>query len=215
MDSNNLFPIRDFKNTVLLKPLIATSDVTNVHAGDYSYYSDFDDPTMFLTKNVLYNFGISGNSLHIGKFCAFANGVKFIMPDANHATAGITTFPFAIFGGEWAESLPLSDYPFKNCKDTVIGHDVWLGCDVTIMPGVHVGHGSIVGSKSVVSSDIPPYSIAVGNPAKVIKTRFDEANIKLLLKLAWWDWDIKKIKTAMPTLVKGNVVDLIKIDQEI
>ncbi|EMB9230187.1 hypothetical protein U9606_002921 [Vibrio harveyi] len=104
MKSDNLFPIKDFKNTVFLKPLIAESEVTNVHAGDFSYYSDFDDPTEFLTKNVLYNFGISGNSLHIGKFCAFANGVQFIMPDANHATSGITTYPFAVFGEKWAES---------------------------------------------------------------------------------------------------------------
>ncbi|GAL32414.1 maltose O-acetyltransferase [Vibrio maritimus] len=214
MDSNKLFPIRDFKNTVFLKPLIESSEVTNVHAGDYSYYSDFNDPTEFLTKNVLYNFGISGNSLHIGKFCAFANGVKFIMPDANHATAGITTFPFAVFSDEWSESLPLSDYPFKACKDTIVGHDVWLGCDVTIMPGVHIGHGSIVGSKSVVSKDIPPYSIAVGNPAKVVKSRFDKESIELLLKIAWWDWDIEKIEAAMPILVKGDVVDLIEIAEE-
>ncbi|GAL30929.1 acetyltransferase [Vibrio variabilis] len=111
MDSNRLFPIKDFKNTVFLKPLIEDGNVTNVHAGEYSYYSDFEDPTQFLTKNVLYNFGISGNSLHIGKFCAIANGVKFIMPDANHATSGITTFPFAVFGEKWGEVFTLIRLP--------------------------------------------------------------------------------------------------------
>ncbi|GAM59101.1 acrtyltransferase [Vibrio ishigakensis] len=214
MNPNNKYPIKDFNNTVLLKPLIAESDVTNVHAGDYSYYSDFEDPTEFLTKNVLYNFGISGNSLHIGKFCAFANGVQFIMPDANHATSGITTFPFAVFGEKWAEALPLSDYPFKKFKDTVIGNDVWLGYEVTVMPGVSIGDGAIVGSKSVVASDIPPYSIAVGNPAKVVKARFTEEEQKVLLELAWWDWQIELIEQAMPILVKGDIPKLVEFAKQ-
>ncbi|KLV07311.1 chloramphenicol acetyltransferase [Photobacterium aquae] len=202
--------MKGFKNTVLLKPLVAESDVINVHVGEYSYYSDFEDPTSFLTKNVLYNFGISGNSLYIGKFCAFANGVQFIMPDANHATSGITTYPFAVFGGKWAEALPLSDYPFKKYKDTVIGNDVWLGYDVTVMPGVSIGHGSIIGSKSVVSTDIPPFSIAVGNPAKVVKTRFNDVDQEILLRLAWWDWDVETIEQAMPILVKGDIPSLLE-----
>ncbi|MDK9779699.1 MULTISPECIES: CatB-related O-acetyltransferase [unclassified Vibrio] len=214
MKSDNLFPIKDFKNTVFLKPLIAESEVTNVHAGDFSYYSDFDDPTEFLTKNVLYNFGISGNSLHIGKFCAFANGVQFIMPDANHATSGITTYPFAVFGEKWAEALSLTEYPFKAYRDTVIDNDVWLGYDVTIMPGVNIGHGSIIGAKSVVSTDIPPYSIAVGNPAKVVKTRFSEADQEVLLELAWWDWEVELIEKAMPILVKGDIPKVLEFAKQ-
>ena len=214
MEPNHIFPIKDFKNTVFLKPLIADSDVTNVHAGEYSYYSDFEDPTKFLTKNVLYNFGISGSSIYIGKFCAFANGVQFIMPDANHVTSGITTYPFAVFGEKWAETLPLSDYPFKKYKDTVIGNDVWLGYDVTIMPGVNIGHGSIVGAKSVVSTDIPPYSIAVGNPAKVVKTRFNETEQKMLIELAWWDWEVELIEQAMPILVKGDIPKLMEFVEQ-
>lgn len=174
MDPTQLYPIDGFTNTLLLKPLIENSDITNVFVGEYSYYSDFNDPSKFLTNNVLYNFGFSGASLHIGKFCAFAHGVKFIMPDANHATSGVSSFPFAIFGGAWAEAKALTDYPFKQFKDTVIGHDVWLGMEVTVMPGVNIGHGAIVGAKSVVASDIPAYSIAVGNPAKVVKHRFSE-----------------------------------------
>ncbi|WP_085319509.1 CatB-related O-acetyltransferase [Vibrio harveyi] len=214
MKSENLFPIKDFKNTVFLKPLIAESEVTNVHAGDFSYYSDFKDPTQFLTKNVLYNFGISGNSLHIGKFCAFANGVQFIMPDANHATSGITTYPFAVFGERWAEVIPLSEYPFKTYKDTVIGNDVWLGYDVTVMPGVSIGHGAVIGAKSVVSTDIPPYSIAVGNPAKVVKTRFSESDQEVLLQLAWWDWEVELIEKAMPILVKGDIPKVLEFAKQ-
>ncbi|GAL30930.1 chloramphenicol acetyltransferase [Vibrio variabilis] len=105
--------------------------------------------------------------------------------------------------------LPLSDYPFKQYKDTTIGNDVWLGYDVTVMPGVSIGHGSIVGAKSVVSSDIPPYSVAVGNPAKVVKARFTQEEQAILLDLAWWDWDIAHIEQAMPILVKGDIQALL------
>ncbi|WP_394245312.1 CatB-related O-acetyltransferase [Vibrio astriarenae] len=104
--------------------------------------------------------------------------------------------------------MPLSDYPFKQYIDTVVSNDVWLGYDVTIMPGVTVGHGLIIGAKSVVSSDIPPCSIAVGNPAKVVKIRFDEEAVELLLSLSWWDWDIALIEKAMPILVSGDASSL-------
>ncbi|MBK1876210.1 CatB-related O-acetyltransferase [Pelagicoccus mobilis] len=214
MNPEKIYPIDGFKNTVLLKPLIEASDVSNVFAGEYSYYSNFNDPTQFLTESVLYNFGISKTSLRIGKFCAFAHGVKFVMADANHSTSGITSFPFAVFGEKWAESLPLSEYPFKKYKDIVIGNDVWLGMDVTIMPGVSIGHGSIVGAQSVVASDVPPYSIVAGNPARVIRDRYSADEKEALLDLQWWNWEIEKIELAMPTLVKGNVSELIKFAQE-
>ncbi|MBY6185367.1 CatB-related O-acetyltransferase [Marinobacter hydrocarbonoclasticus] len=208
MNPNRLYPIENFDNTVLLKPLIAQSGATNVFAGDYSYYSDFEDPTGFLENNVLYNFGFSGASLHIGKFCAFAHGVKFIMPDANHAMTGVTTFPFAVFGGKWAEAMPLTEYPFKRVKDTVIGNDVWLGYDVTVMPGVAIGNGAIIASKSVVASDIPAYAVAAGNPARVVKTRFSDKQQATLETLAWWDWPEHHLEAAIPLLVSGGVADL-------
>lgn len=214
MRSDKLFPIKGFKNTVLLKPLIEKSEVSNVEAGEYSYYSDFNNPENFLSENVLYNFGFSNTSLRIGKFCAFAHGVKFLMADANHVISGVSTFPFAVFGGKWAEALPLSDYPFKEYDDIVIGNDVWLAYDVTVMPGVTIGHGSIIGAKSVVASDIPPYSIAVGSPAKVIKQRYSDEDQVTLLELRWWDWSIDKIEQAIPLLVKGQVPDLVAFAQE-
>jgi virginiamycin A acetyltransferase len=124
INPKDLYPIKDLKTTIFLKPLIEASDVDNVFVGEYTYYSDFDEPANFLTENVLYNYGISNTSLKIGKFCAIANGTRFIMADANHAMKGITTFPFAVFGGRWADRLPLSDYPFKKYNDIVIGNDV-------------------------------------------------------------------------------------------
>lgn len=208
MDPTKLYPIENFDNTVLLKPLVEASDVNNVSVGEYSYYSDFNDPSKFLENNVLYNFGFSGARLIIGKFCAFAHGVKFIMPDANHATQGVSTFPFAIFGGEWAQVLPLTEYPFKKYSDTVVGNDVWLGYDVTVMPGVHIGNGAIVGSKAVVSSDIPAYSIAAGNPAKVVKMRFSDEEREVLEQLAWWYWPLAHIEAAIPLLVTHGVSQL-------
>ncbi|WP_261817066.1 CatB-related O-acetyltransferase [Vibrio gallicus] len=214
MNPDTLHPMAGLKHTVLLKPLIEQSDVHNVFAGDYSYYSEFGDASGFLENNVLYNFGISGASLHIGKFCALANGVQFIMPDANHATKGVSTFPFAVFGERWSQQLPLKEYPFKKYPDTVIGNDVWLGYEVTIMPGVNIGHGAIIGAKSVVATDIPAYSVAVGNPAKVVKMRFNEQYQKLLLRLAWWDWDIAIIEKAMPLLVQGSATELLAFATE-
>lgn len=213
MDPSKLYPLQGFTNTLLLKPLIEQSEVNNVFAGEYSYYSDFNDPSKFLTDNVLYNYGFSGAALYIGKFCALAHGVKFIMPDANHATSGVSTFPFAIFGGKWAEPMPITDYPFKQSKDTVLGNDVWLGMEVTVMPGVSIGDGAIVGSKSVVASDIPAYAIAVGNPAKVVKHRYNEKEKQLLLVLCWWDWPVDLIELAIPTLVKGDLQVLLKFAQ--
>ncbi|TKG89891.1 CatB-related O-acetyltransferase [Puteibacter caeruleilacunae] len=209
MNSDKIYPIENLKTTIFLKPLIEESDVTNVIVGEYTYYSDFKEPRNFLKDNVLYNYGISNTELRIGKFCAIANGVQFIMADANHAMTGVTTFPFPVFGGSWAEKMPFSDYPLKQYKDIVVGNDVWLGESVTIMPGVRIGNGAIIGGKAVVAKDIPPYSIAVGNPAKVVRTRFPEEVIKVLEKLSWWDWPIRHIEENMRSLVNGDIEALL------
>lgn len=213
MNPDKLHPIDGIRNTVFLKPLIEASGVVNVSAGEYSYYSSFDDPEKFLTDSVLYNFGFSGTALRIGKYCAIAHGVKFIMADANHATEGVTTFPFAIFGGKWADRVPITEYPYQKFGDIVIGHDVWLGMRATVMPGVSIGHGAIIGAQAVVAGDIPPYSIAVGNPARVIRSRYEPGDIERLLELGWWDWDAELIDAALPILVGGQVGDLLEFAQ--
>ncbi|MBY5944717.1 CatB-related O-acetyltransferase [Photobacterium rosenbergii] len=208
MNPEKLYPIEGFNNTLLLKPLLAQSDIDNITVGDYTYYSDFEDPSKFFAENVLYNFGFSGTSLHIGKFCAIAHGTKFIMADANHATSGVTTFPFAVFGGKWADSLPLGEYPFKQYKDIQVGNDVWFGNETTVMPGVTIGNGAIIGSKAVVTKDVPAYAIVGGNPAKVIRLRYSADEVAKLEQLAWWDWPIEHIEQAIPLLVKGGVAEL-------
>lgn len=158
--------------------------------GDYTYYDDFEDVSRF-EKNVKYHFDFIGDKLIIGKFCMIASDVTFIMNGGNHLTEATTAYPFAIFGGAWQKAMDGKSYPSKG--DTVIGNDVWIGHGATIMPGVTIGDGAIIASKSVVTKDVAPYAIVGGNPAKLIKRRFSKHIINKLLQLKWWHWDIEKI----------------------
>ncbi|MFE7589214.1 CatB-related O-acetyltransferase [Kitasatospora sp. NPDC057512] len=201
-DPTVLHPFPEQPRVVLLKPLV-TSPLIEV--GEYSYYDDPDDPTAFQTRNVLYHYG--PERLVIGKFCAFATGVRFVMNGANHRMDGPSTFPFPVMGGAWAEHLDLiTGLPGRG--DTVVGHDVWLGYRVTVMPGVRIGHGAIVAAGSVVTSDIPDYAVAGGNPAKVIRLRYDEADIARLLDLAWWHWPAEHLTRHLRTVMSGTVEEL-------
>lgn len=118
--------------------------------------------------------------------------MKFIMNGANHRMDGITTYPFNIFGCGWEKVTPtIEQLPFKG--DTVIGNDVWIGQNVTIMPGVIIGDGAIIAANSTVVKSVEPYSIYGGNPAKFIKKRFSDEKIEFLLKLEWWNWSGEEI----------------------
>jgi virginiamycin A acetyltransferase len=130
--------------------------------------------------------------------------VSFIMNGANHLTEGVSSYPFAVFGGDWAHAMDGKTYP--NRGDIVVGNDVWLGYKSVIMSGVYIGDGAIIGAYSVVTKDVPPYSIVGGNPAKVIRQRFSESDTARLLKLAWWDWDFDKISRNVQYLT-GNDLD--------
>lgn len=175
----------------------------NVVIGDYTYYDDPEDSEDF-ERNVLYHFPFIGDKLVIGKFCAIARGVKFIMNGANHKLSGISTYPFQIFANGWEKVMPNpGDLPYKG--DTVIGNDVWIGYDALIMPGVTIGNGAIVSSRSVVTSDVPAYTIAGGNPAKTIKERFPPDVIGTLEEIAWWNWPIEAITKNLATIVSGDV----------
>lgn len=208
-DPDRLHPIPGVDNTVLLRPLLARHpEIRNVSVGLYSYYSDFDDPLRFFTRNIRYNFGLSGARLTIGNYCAIGHGATFVMPDANHAMAGPSTFPFGILGGAFAEALPLADYPWRGGGDIVIGHDVWIGYGSTILPGVCIGHGAVIGAGAMVTRDVPDYAIMGGNPAQVLRRRFDDATIAALLALNWWDWPAARVARAVPLLVKGDVAAL-------
>ena len=151
----------------------------------------------------MYHFPFIGDKLIIGKFCALARGVKFIMNGANHKISGISTYPFQIFGNGWERVMPKpGDLPYKG--DTVIENDVWIGYDVLVMPGVKIGNGAIVSSRSVVVSDVPAYSVVGGNPAKVIRSRFTPEVVASLESIAWWDWPIEKITQHLELIVSGD-----------
>lgn len=178
--------------------------------GDYTYYDDPDGSENF-EKNVLYHYPFMGDKLIIGKFCAIAKDVKFIMNGANHKMNCITTYPFSIFGNGWEKVMPqITDLPFKG--DTVIENDVWIGYDSIIMPGIHIGNGAIIATRSVVTKNIEPYTIVGGNPAKIIKKRFDDPIIELLQHIQWWNWDTKKITAHLDILTNGNIDQLKKLD---
>jgi virginiamycin A acetyltransferase len=200
---NTLFPLNGYERLCFLKNLIKNP---NIIVGNYTYYDDFETVENF-EKNVKYHFDFVGDKLHIGKFCMIASGAEFIMNGANHLVNAVSSYPFAIFGDDWAHAMEGKTYPNKG--DIVIGNDVWIGYQATILSGVTVGHGAIIGSKSVVASDVPPYSIVAGNPARIIRKRFDDETIEKLLALAWWDWDLEKITTHVAHLTGNDVSKLL------
>lgn len=127
------------------------------------------------------------------------------MGAANHRMNCVTTYPFYIMGSGWGSAIAPHESELPNKGDTVIGNDVWIGQNVTIMPGVHIGNGAIIGANAVVASDVPPYSIAVGNPARVIKKRFDDEMINLLEEFKLWDKEIDEINDLIPLLSNSDL----------
>lgn len=202
-DPNELHPIPNQPRVVLLKPLV-TSELIEV--GEYSYYDDPEFALEFEERNVLYSYG--PDRLVIGKFCSIATGVRFLMNGANHRMSGPSTFPFPIIGEPWSEHVDLiQDLP--NAGDTVVGNDVWIGRDALIMPGTRLGHGSVIASGAVVSGTVEPYSIVGGNPSRLIRKRFSDEEIQLLLEVSWWDWPIAKITENIRLLMAGGATDLL------
>ena len=195
-DPNAVFP-NAFGTTCFLKNVVTAP---NIFIGDYTYYDDPVDPTGFEANNVLFNWPEFGDKLIIGKFCAMASGTQFIMGPANHRTCSISTYPFAVFGGAWAERGPphLDQLPRKG--DIVVGNDVWIGRNSVILPGVHIGDGAIIAVQSVVARDVPPYTVYGGNPARFLKDRFSPELKELLLRLKWWDLPGDTLAEILPLL---------------
>jgi virginiamycin A acetyltransferase len=169
--------------------------------GDYTYYDDPRGPEHF-EEQVLYHFDFIGDRLIIGKYCSIAAETTFIMNGGNHMTSWLTTYPFPVFGSGWESAQPPN---WPNRGDTRVGNDVWLGYRATIMPGITIGDGAIVATASVVTRDVPPYAIVGGNPAGIIRSRFDALTVDRLLAVAWWDWDAAKVTRNLGTICSGDV----------
>jgi virginiamycin A acetyltransferase len=199
-DPTEKHPMKGFPQICFIRNTVSNPNIT---IGDYTYYDDPEDSENF-ERNVLYHFSFIGDRLIIGKFCALARGIKFIMNGANHQLDGFSTYPFYIFGNGWETATPQpGDLPYKG--DTVIGNDVWIGYEAVVMPGVKVGDGAIVAAKSVVVGDVPPYAIVGGNPAKLIRQRFGDDLVEALLAIAWWNWDIGKITRNLDKIVAADI----------
>ncbi|MEU5694008.1 CatB-related O-acetyltransferase [Actinosynnema sp. NPDC020468] len=188
---------------VLLKPLVTSP---TIEVGEYTYYDDPDHATEFETRNVLYGYG--REKLVIGRFCAIAANTRFIMAGANHLTTGVSTFPFTIFGGEWAERTADLLQDMATRGDTVVGNDVWIGYGALVMPGVRIGDGAIVATGAVVTADVPPYTVVGGNPAKPIKQRYSDEDVDLLLAARWWDWPIDVVTEHVRTIMSGTPAEI-------
>ena len=191
-------PIAGITRTGFLKPFITRP---NIIVGDYTYYDDPGGPGCF-EANVLYHFEFVGDRLVIGKFCSIGAGTKFVMNGGNHHTTWLTTYPFPIFGHGWEAAMPTS---WPNKGDTVVGNDVWFGHDALVMPGITIGDGAIVATRAVVTKDVPPYAVVGGNPATVLRYRFDPATITRLLEVRWWDWDVAKISRNVRAICGSEV----------
>jgi virginiamycin A acetyltransferase len=199
-DPSQTYPIPGVTRLVYLKNIIKNPQIC---VGDYTYYDDPEDVYNF-ERNVLYLFDFVGDRLIIGRFCQIASGVRFIMNGGNHAVDGFSTYPFKIFGGSWCDATLNA----VNKGNTVVGHDVWFGHNVTIMPGLTIGHGAIIATSSVVTKDVPPYTIVGGNPAREIRKRFAPEATELLLALAWWDWPVAEVASHLDLLTRGNLEGL-------
>ena len=206
ISENKIYPRRGDKETVYLKSVVTDPSIT---VGDFTMYNDFvNDPREFEKNNVLYHYPINHDKLKIGKFCSIACGAKFLFNSANHTVKSLSTYPFPIFFEEWGLDVKDITSAWDNKGDIVIGNDVWIGYEAVIMSGVTIGDGAIIGTRAVVTKDVPPYTIVGGVPAKQIRKRFPEEIISELLKLKWWDWTFKKISQNMEFIKNGDLKHL-------
>lgn len=176
----------------------------NILVGRYSYYSGyyhghgFDDCARFLLPDE----GV--DRLIIGSFCSIGSGAAFIMAgNQGHRNDWVSTFPF-----HWMPEVPAfaqARNGFRPAGDTVIGNDVWIGSEAIVMPGVTIGDGAVIGTRALVTRDVEPYAIVGGNPARVIRKRFDPAEIDMLLELRWWDWSDDELAGAMELLTSEDI----------
>lgn len=202
---NTPHPIPAHPRVGFLKALV---NQPNIEIGDFTYYDDPNGPERFVERCVRHHYDFIGDRLVIGKFCAIATGVTFMMNGANHAMTGFSTYPFNIFGQGWERGFDWATIQAGFKGDTIVGNDVWIGQEATILPGVRIGDGAIIATKAVVTADVPAYAIVGGNPAQIIRKRFPDETIAELLAIRWWDWSIEKISRNLDAIRGADMAAL-------
>ena len=204
---NTIYPRTGDRETVYLKNVVTDPNIT---VGDYTMYNDFvNDPRLFERNNVLYHYPVNRDRLVIGKFCSIACGARFLFTSANHSLRSLSTYPFPLFFEEWGlDKADVTD-SWDNRGDIVIGSDVWIGYETVVLSGVTIGDGAIIGTRAVVTKDVPPYTIVGGVPARPIRKRFDDRTIAVLLRLRWWDWPRERIARNISAIQAGRI-DLLR-----
>ena len=203
MNKAKIYPRTGDDQTVYLNQVVTNP---NIIVGEYTMYNDFvNDPTEFEKNNVLYHYPINGDRLIIGKFCSIACGAKFLFNSANHSLTSLSTYPFPIFFEEWGLERAQVTRAWDHKGDIVIGNDVWIGYEAVILAGVTIGDGAIIGTRAVVTKDVPPYTIVGGVPAKPIRKRFPDDTIAALLALRWWDWPEERIAAHLDAIQSGQI----------
>lgn len=201
-----IYPRTGDNQTIYLKNVITNPHIS---VGDYTMYHDiFNDPRLFEKNNVLYHYPINRDRLVIGKFCSIACGARFLFNSANHTLSSLSTYPFPLFFEEWGLDKKNVTEAWDNKGDIIIGNDVWIGYEAVILAGVTIGDGAVIGTRAVVTKDVPPYTIVGGIPAKPIKRRFDQETISALLKLQWWDWPKERIARNIRAIQSGCMEQL-------
>jgi len=195
-DGKKVYPRANDSQTIYLKNAI---DNPNIQIGEFTIYNDFyNDPRDFQKRNVLYHYPINKDRLLVGRFCSIACGAKFIFTSANHTQKSLSTYTFPLFYEEWGLDVKDITAAWDNKGDIIVGNDVWIGYEAIIMSGVTIGDGAIIGTRALVTKDVPPYTVVGGMPAKTIKKRFSDEIIAELLLLRWWEWPLEKISYGLP-----------------
>lgn len=200
----------DLTNVVFLK-----NEVTSefIQVGDYTYADSEGHTTPFEQRCVKYLYG--PQMLRIGRFSTIGPDVTILMPGGNHPMVGPSTYPFTMFGGDWADATLETFRAIDQPGDTVIGNDVWMGRGATILPGITIGDGAVIGACSVVTKDVSAYQVIAGNPARPIRSRFSDEEIALLERARWWDWPIEEVTRHAAAIMGGTAADLAKIAEEL
>ncbi|WP_122892853.1 CatB-related O-acetyltransferase [Arcobacter peruensis] len=196
----------NFKNQFSSQLLNETVNHPNIEIGVFSYYSGYHHQHDFVEcARYLHDKRNDVDKLIIGSYCSIGSGAVFMMAgNQGHNTQWLSTYPFFFQANIFKDAKN----GFEKAGNTVIENDVWIGSEAMIMPGVKIGNGAIIAARAVVVKDVAPYTVVGGNPATLIKSRFEKEEIEQLLKMNWWNWSEDKIKECMPLICSSEISKL-------